>query len=210
MVNQDYGFYIDPQAGLRVDLDAGIIGQDKTAGRIDRFEGAADVVQVNPQVPARRRFIGGWPEQKSQFAPVKGTGAVKNQAGEQGAGRRRAEIEGYQSRRGEDLSFMFNVVGPDYFRTLRIHLVAGRGFEQRDDEHAAGVAVVSRALAERTVTCLVVPNDVPHSWIVEKVTQDAPGAPGNYGFRMPLGAPVLCADTVATLESWINRGAPND
>ncbi len=77
-----------------------------------------------------------------------------------------------------------------------------------DDVHAD--LLKPPASAPASYPALVVPNDVPHSWIVEKVTQDAPGAPGNYGFRMPLGAPVLCADTVATLESWINRGAPND
>ncbi len=34
----------------------------------------------------------------------------------------RVAIEGYEPRRGEDLSFMSNTVGPDYFRTLRIPL----------------------------------------------------------------------------------------
>jgi len=55
---------------------------------------------------------------------------------------------------------------------------------------------------------LVDPTHVANSWIVEKVTVDAPGAPGNYGFRMPLAAPDLCAATVATLQSWIAQGAP--
>ena len=39
-------------------------------------------------------------------------------------------------RRGEDLAFMSNTVGSDYFRTLRIPLTAGREFEDRDDETA--------------------------------------------------------------------------
>jgi predicted permease len=62
---------------------------------------------------------------------------------------RRVAIEGYEPRRDEDLSFMFNPVGPDYFRTLRVPLMAGRAFEDRDDEKAAPVAVVNRTLAER-------------------------------------------------------------
>ncbi len=61
----------------------------------------------------------------------------------------RVAIEGYQPRRGEDLAFMSNTVGPDYFRTLRIGLLAGREFEDRDDEHGAQVAVVNQTLAER-------------------------------------------------------------
>ena len=62
----------------------------------------------------------------------------------------RVAIEGYEPRRGEDLAFMSNTVGPDYFRTLRISLMAGRAFEDRDDETAAPVAIVNNTLA-RTI-----------------------------------------------------------
>ncbi len=62
---------------------------------------------------------------------------------------RRVAIEGYEPRRGEDLAFMSNTVGWDYFRTLRIPLMAGRAFEDRDDESAEPVAVVNTTLAER-------------------------------------------------------------
>ncbi len=58
-------------------------------------------------------------------------------------------IEGYQPGRGEDLAFMFNTVGPDYFRTLRIDVMAGRAIENRDDETGAPVAVVNHTLALR-------------------------------------------------------------
>jgi predicted permease len=61
----------------------------------------------------------------------------------------RVTIEGYQPRRGEDLAFMSNAVGPDYFRTLRIGLVAGRAFDDKDDERGEPVAVVNNTLAER-------------------------------------------------------------
>jgi len=61
----------------------------------------------------------------------------------------RVAIEGYEPRRGEDLAFMTNAVGSDYFRTLRIALVAGREFEDRDDPTAAPVAVVNHTLAVR-------------------------------------------------------------
>jgi putative ABC transport system permease protein len=62
---------------------------------------------------------------------------------------RRVAIEGYEPRRGEDLALMSNTVGSDYFRTLRISLVAGRSFEDRDDETAAPVAIVNHTLAQR-------------------------------------------------------------
>jgi len=61
----------------------------------------------------------------------------------------RVAIEGYEPRRGEDLAFMSNAIGPDYFRTLRIGVVAGRAFEDHDDETAAPVVVVNNTLAVR-------------------------------------------------------------
>jgi predicted permease len=62
---------------------------------------------------------------------------------------RRVAIEGYEPRRGEDLAFMWNTVGSDYFRTLRISFVSGRAFEERDDETAAPVVIVNKTLAQR-------------------------------------------------------------
>ena len=61
----------------------------------------------------------------------------------------RVSIEGYEPRQGEDLAFMSNTVGSDYFRTLRITVTAGREFEDRDDETGAPVAVVNATLAQR-------------------------------------------------------------
>jgi macrolide transport system ATP-binding/permease protein len=58
-------------------------------------------------------------------------------------------IEGYEPRRGEDVAFMWNTVGPDYFRTLRISMTAGRGFDDRDDEKAAPVVIVNNTFAQR-------------------------------------------------------------
>jgi len=62
---------------------------------------------------------------------------------------RHIAIEGYEPKRDQDLAFLWNMVGPDYFRTLRIDLAVGRDFADRDDETAARVAIVNRTLAER-------------------------------------------------------------
>ncbi|MEO8679778.1 MAG: ABC transporter permease [Vicinamibacterales bacterium] len=62
---------------------------------------------------------------------------------------RRVAIEGYEPRRGEDLSFMSNTIGSDYFRTLRIPLIAGREFDDRDDEAGTPVVIVNHTLAQR-------------------------------------------------------------
>jgi predicted permease len=44
----------------------------------------------------------------------------------------------------------FEVVGPEYFTTLQVPLLRGRGFERADREEAARVAVVSEAVARHT------------------------------------------------------------
>jgi predicted permease len=62
---------------------------------------------------------------------------------------RAVTIEGYAPRADEDLAFLFNVVGPDYFRTLRIPLVAGREFARTDDASAKPVVVINETLARR-------------------------------------------------------------
>jgi predicted permease len=61
----------------------------------------------------------------------------------------RVEIDGYVPRKDDDLAFMWNAVGPDYFRTMRIPLVAGRDVLDRDDKATERVAVVNRTFAER-------------------------------------------------------------
>jgi len=61
----------------------------------------------------------------------------------------RLDIEGYEPHTGEDLAFLFNAVGPDYLRTLRVPVLAGRDFDDHDDEASAPVALVNRTFAER-------------------------------------------------------------
>ena len=64
-----------------------------------------------------------------------------------GVGRRGVSVDGYQPAPGEEMEFAFAVVGPDYFETIEIGLVVGRGFNAGDREGAPGVAVVSEAFA---------------------------------------------------------------
>ena len=66
-----------------------------------------------------------------------------------GTREQRIEIDGYAPRREEDLAFQTNTVGPDYFRTLRIPLAAGRDLNDSDDAGGAPVVVVNRTLAQR-------------------------------------------------------------
>ena len=40
-------------------------------------------------------------------------------------------------------------VSPDYFRTMGVRLIRGRGFTERDDLGAPGVVIVSESVARR-------------------------------------------------------------
>lgn len=63
--------------------------------------------------------------------------------------RRRAAIDGYLPQPGEDMEINFNVVGQDYFQTMGISLLRGRGFLSTDSAGAPPVAVVNEAFARR-------------------------------------------------------------
>ncbi len=57
-------------------------------------------------------------------------------------------VEGYRRKEGEDVNPQVNSVGPDYFRTLGISLVAGRDFSVADGPTAPKVAIVNEKMAQ--------------------------------------------------------------
>jgi len=60
------------------------------------------------------------------------------------------EIEGRPAPApGERMMARFRIVDPDFFRTMRVPLVAGRAFETGDADEARGVAIVSEAFVRR-------------------------------------------------------------
>jgi predicted permease len=58
-------------------------------------------------------------------------------------------IDGYSPKPQEEININFYVVGPDYFRTMGVPLVAGRDFTLEDDGSAPRAVVINRAMAER-------------------------------------------------------------
>lgn len=64
-------------------------------------------------------------------------------------GRSRIHVAGYSPQRGEDMEFDINRVGPRYFETMQMPLVAGRGFTADDREQRAPAVVVNQAFARR-------------------------------------------------------------
>jgi predicted permease len=61
----------------------------------------------------------------------------------------RITIDEYVPRKDEQLQIHLNTVGPEYFRTMQIPLLAGREFSDRDDAAGARVAIVNEAMARR-------------------------------------------------------------
>ncbi len=57
-------------------------------------------------------------------------------------------VEGYRPREGDTVRFAINAISPDYFPTVGMRLVAGRGLTASDRGDTAAVAVVNRTLAE--------------------------------------------------------------
>lgn len=63
------------------------------------------------------------------------------------ASRRTIQVQGYDAKPDEDMNPSTNEVAPDYFRTMRVPLVAGREFTDRDIEGAPLVAIVNETFA---------------------------------------------------------------
>ena len=95
-------------------------------------------------------FYGDLLERTSALPGVQNVSLVDGMPGGfMGGQRRGTEIEGYQAPPGEDLQLDSASVGPRYFTNLRIPIVAGRDFDERDREGAPCVAVVNEAFGRR-------------------------------------------------------------
>jgi macrolide transport system ATP-binding/permease protein len=64
-------------------------------------------------------------------------------------GPRATNVEGYSPRSDEDMLFLYNIVSPQYFQTLRIPLLAGRDFTRTDDANAQPAVIVNETMARR-------------------------------------------------------------
>jgi predicted permease len=121
------GFDREHVAAVAVDLMQN--GYDEARGRVF-YRKLLDAVRADPIVESATL---------SAFTPL---GFLDTK-------RSRVAVEGYEPLRGEDLIFMNNTIASDYFRTLRIAIIVGRPFEDRDDERSAPVVIVNANLAER-------------------------------------------------------------
>ena len=63
------------------------------------------------------------------------------------SGLRPVYVEGYAPRPGEDMNYSFNIVAPDYFRTMGIPLIQGRDFTEADNSKAENVTIINETMA---------------------------------------------------------------
>lgn len=59
------------------------------------------------------------------------------------------QVDGYVPRRGEDMHVSWNPIGPGYFDVMRIPLIEGRDFTERDDSQSPIVVIVNETFARR-------------------------------------------------------------
>lgn len=57
------------------------------------------------------------------------------------------QVGGYVPRRGEDMRVRWNPIGPGYFDLMRIALIEGRDFTERDDRQSPPVAIINETFA---------------------------------------------------------------
>jgi predicted permease len=59
------------------------------------------------------------------------------------------QVGGYVPRRGEDIRISWNPIWPGYFDLMRIALIEGRDFTERDDSQSPPVAIINETFARR-------------------------------------------------------------
>jgi predicted permease len=69
--------------------------------------------------------------------------------GFEGGPSRGVSVEGYQPRPNEHMGVPYSIVSPGYFQTLRIPILEGRDFADRDDANAERVVVINQTMAQR-------------------------------------------------------------
>jgi predicted permease len=125
--NADLGF--DPRNVVSVRLDLATNGYDEARGR-SLYERLLDNLNSRPGIESAS---------VADFVPLR---MVEGRS-------RPVAIDGYEPRRGEDMRVAVNVVGPEYFRTLQIDLLAGRAFSRDDSPANRPVTIVNETLARR-------------------------------------------------------------
>jgi len=103
-----------------------------------------------PEPSARRGFARNVEERLAAIPGVTGVGLANVMPARNSNWSRSIQVEGEPVLDKSDPPVVdYRTISPGYFETLRLPLVAGRGFRASDDDTSLAVAVVSQSLAER-------------------------------------------------------------
>jgi macrolide transport system ATP-binding/permease protein len=125
--NIDPGF--EAERALTVSLDLESVGYDETRGRLF-YRQLLEQIERMPGVQSATL---------AKFVLAQG----------EGAGSSDVAVEGYDAPGADYPSFRLNMVGPRYFETMGIPLLAGREFNGQDSEGAMPVVIVNETMARR-------------------------------------------------------------
>lgn len=120
---------VDPANVALMDIQVQAAGYDEARGRVF-FESLLDAVRSEPGVTAATIA---W---RLPLRMVEGPPSVM-------------AVEGYVPGPAESIRSQINRIGSDYFRTLRIPLIAGREFTPHDLPASLPVAIVNETMARR-------------------------------------------------------------
>jgi len=125
--NVDFGF--KPDRVLIAGLQLGMNGYNEQTGRIF-YRQLRERLAALPEV--EEAALASW-------FPL-GLGGCKGHG---------VDVDGYLRAPGENPTFEYAIISPNYFATLRIPLVAGRDFNETDDLAAQPVAIVNEHFARK-------------------------------------------------------------
>jgi putative ABC transport system permease protein len=108
-----------------------------------------DLRLLNMTPAAGRAFFEAWQERVRSRPDVEAASLASALPLGLGRTTTRLLVDGLEPPTPAGFSASFNIVGPGYFETLGIPLLAGRDFDPRDQEAGERVAVVSRATAAK-------------------------------------------------------------
>jgi predicted permease len=123
----DLGF--DPSHVLNLSMDPNQIGYSEAQGR-EFYRNLVDRVRALPGV------------ESASIAAVVPLGYLSNVD--------TPVIDGYEPPTGQSVPpFLYNVISPDYFETMRIPMVRGRTFTSADDANTQYVGIVNEAMSKQ-------------------------------------------------------------